>query len=185
MSEEQPKQEPKVETVSKAEFDKVLAESESIKGELAKLKADQEAAKLAEQEKKGNLKEVVEQLRKQNAELEATMKTREAKIQAQMLHSQLRDALLSEGCHKEYVDDAIKLLPASALKGIQIGEGYKANQDDVKRAVTEMKNTRQLFFNREVKINDDLGKSGKESFSTSGKKSDDLRKMIIASKQGR
>jgi len=144
---------PSQDQVSKADFETMVKKSKDLEAKLAEYTTREKEKEKQDLEKQGNLKGLVETLRAESKAKEDALKAKEMKFAATSLHSKVSEYLKEKGC--SHVDDAIKLIPQSDMKEIQMNaDDYSANIDDIKRVVSKLEKEKSYLFQKNFKITD-------------------------------
>jgi hypothetical protein len=164
---------------------RLLGEKKKVQAEYETTRAELERLKQQEMEAKGEEKKLIDSLRKQLADRDKDLLDVKTNYTFRSLESSLMAEALRQGCID--TDALIKLID---IKSIEINDDLTVNQDDLKRAISDVATKRTWLFKKKVgdvkdgvpRVNkDDL--NGKVDFSKLSL-SEKIKKMAELSAQG-
>jgi hypothetical protein len=135
-------------------YSRVLGEKKRTASENADLKAQLDAYKQNELEAKGQHTEVITSLRQQLSEEKAARTKSEKTFAWNSVVGQIKSEAVKQGCING--DKFVKLLGQDQLAGIEVGDDYKVNSEDMARIIADgIKENSDigLFTKKTVNIN--------------------------------
>lgn len=135
-------------------YSRVLGEKKRTASENAELKAQLDAYKQAEMESKGQQAEVIASLRTQLEKERATKEKLEKTYAWNSVVGQIKSEAVKHGCVDS--DKFVKLLGQDQLSGIEVGEDFTVNNEDLSRIIEQgIKDNSNigLFQTKTVNIN--------------------------------
>ena len=149
-------------TVSYESYSKVVGANKGFQELNKKLHSQLEEAnerlKQHEQtiaEKEGRKDDVIEALRKENAEIKEKLTGTTKTYAGSVIKGQLKAEAIKHGCVNP--DKLIKLLGTDELNGIDINDDFTINADDLERVITKAKEEHSdigLFGTKKVNVHD-------------------------------
>lgn len=135
-------------------YSRVLGEKKRAASENATLKTQLDAYKQAEMESNGQQSEVITSLRTQLEEEKAKRTKSEKQFAWNSVVGQIKSEAIKQGCING--DKFVRLLGEDQLTGIEVGEDFSVNTDDLARIVQQgIKDNSDigLFKTKQVNIN--------------------------------
>lgn len=176
----------KKDTVSYTTYSKVMSTLKSREAKLAELSEKVANFERQEEERQGKLleeqgkfKEALDAKAKRALELEAELKKTKQVFAKKVFTEKAKAEALQAGVIPDGVDDFIK---AVDWDGVEIGEDFSVNHDQLKEKIAKAQETKGFFFaaKKPTGPKDLIPKdgSGNNDFSLNQMKHDDLKKLL-------
>lgn len=166
-------------SVAYSTYSKAIGEVKSLKAKLNEMYAkdqEREQSQLAEQ---GKFKEQADSLAKRLKEYEQKFETQTKTYAKNIFSKEAKNVALQMGAMQEALDDLIK---TGDWSGVDIGENFEINTDQLKDAVAKMQKTKPFYFKKTVQapVDVNVGHSsvsdGKKDLSSMSK--EELIKLL-------
>lgn len=124
-------------------YRKTLEEAKRAKAEREELKARLEELEKAKLEETGQVKELAERLKKENAELQLKFKNSAKQFGKVLLEKEVKSVASSFGVRPEALDDLVKIGP---FKEFQVNEDFSVDSEKLKEILSGMRKEKPYLF---------------------------------------
>lgn len=149
-SDDQTQVQPNTDKVSYDTYRKVLSEAKKAKASRAELEAELQGYKQKELEQKGESNQLIESLRKQLAEREAS----EKKMRENFAFNSFKSTVEALGAKHGCLDNEI-LLKSIDISAVEMSDDFSFNAEDLEREIAQLASKKSYLFQKKVpKVND-------------------------------
>lgn len=153
---------------------RLLGEKKKMQAEFEAMKSELDKKHQAEMEQKGEEKKLIDALRKQLAEKDKALIDVKTNYTFRSLESSLMAEAVKQGC----VDTEL-LLKAIDINSIEINDDLSINQDDLKRAISDVAAKKPILFKKKVgEVKDGVPRVNKDDLNNKV----DFSKLPLAEK---